>query len=74
MAIDHQIPILPLTFFDNKKRFSYAFFSGSPGKMRAYIHKEIPTQGLTQESKKVLKEKTYNIILNTLQNDLDKKK
>lgn len=26
MAINHQIPIVPLTFADNKKRFSYTFF------------------------------------------------
>lgn len=58
LAIDHQIPILPLTFFDNKKRFSYLFFTGSPGKMRGHIHKEIPTEGLTQDHKKELKEKS----------------
>ena len=38
MAINHQIPIVPITFADNKKRFSYTFFSGSPGKMRAKVH------------------------------------
>src|SRR5690606_40937551 len=32
LAIDHQIPIVPITFYDNKKRFSYKFLSGSPGK------------------------------------------
>ncbi len=69
LAIDHHIPILPLTFFDNKKRFSYVFFSGSPGKMRAYIHKEIATEGLTQDNKKELKEKTRDIILKTLEAD-----
>ncbi|MBQ4822091.1 lysophospholipid acyltransferase family protein [Aquimarina sp. MMG016] len=69
LAIDHQIPILPLTFFDNKKRFSYTFFSGSPGRMRAHIHREISTEGLTQENKKELKEKTHEIILKTLEAD-----
>ncbi len=66
LAIDHQIPILPLVFFDNKKRFSYTFFSGGPGLMRAHILKEIPTKGLTQENKKELNEKTRNIILQEL--------
>ncbi|WP_109301898.1 1-acyl-sn-glycerol-3-phosphate acyltransferase [Aquimarina sp. AU474] len=70
LAIDHQIPILPLTFFDNKKRFSYTFFSGSPGKMRGHIHKEIPTKGLTQADKKELNEKTRNILLHALESDL----
>ncbi len=67
LAIDHQIPILPLTFLDNKKRFSYTFFSGSPGKMRALIHAEIPTKGLHLEDKKALKDKTHQTILQTLE-------
>ncbi|MCK8143452.1 1-acyl-sn-glycerol-3-phosphate acyltransferase, partial [Flavobacterium sp. I-SCBP12n] len=37
IAIEHQLPIVPLVFFDNKKRLSYTFFSGSPGRMRAKI-------------------------------------
>ena len=32
LAIDHQIPIVPITFADNKKRFSFTFLSGTPGK------------------------------------------
>lgn len=69
LAIDHQIPILPLTFLDNKKRFSYTFFSGSPGKMRAFVHEEIPTKGLTQEHKKKLNTTARNVILNKLESD-----
>jgi len=72
LAIDHQIPILPLTFFDNKKRFSYTFFSGSPGVMRGYIHAEIPTIGMTHANKKELKDNTKAIILKTLEADLKK--
>jgi 1-acyl-sn-glycerol-3-phosphate acyltransferase len=56
LAIEHQIPILPLTFMDNKKRFSYTFFSGSPGLMRVKIHQLIPTKGKTIEDKKDIKE------------------
>ncbi len=66
LAIDHQIPILPLTFLDNKKRFSYTFFSGSPGRMRAYIHQKITTVGLTQDDKKNLNMRVRNIILEKL--------
>jgi 1-acyl-sn-glycerol-3-phosphate acyltransferase len=47
LAIEHQIPIVPITFADNKKRLSYTFFSGSPGLMRAKIHSEISTVGKT---------------------------
>ncbi len=68
LAINHQIPIVPLTFADNKKRFSYTFFSGGPGKMRAKIHKFIPTEGLTTDDTRALNESSREIILNQLQN------
>ncbi|WP_299098080.1 1-acyl-sn-glycerol-3-phosphate acyltransferase [uncultured Winogradskyella sp.] len=66
LAINHQIPIVPITFYDNKKRFSYTFLSGSPGKMRAKIHKFIPTTGLTITDTKQLNEKTRNLIWDEL--------
>lgn len=66
IAIEHQIAIVPMTFFDNKKRFSYTFFSGSPGKMRVKIHKEIPTEGINLAAKNTLKETVRNCILNDL--------
>ncbi|WP_103068927.1 lysophospholipid acyltransferase family protein [Aquimarina sediminis] len=69
LAIDHQIPILPLVFLDNKKRFSYTFFSGGPGVMRARVLKEIPTDGLAQENKKSLNEKTRQTILSVLESE-----
>jgi 1-acyl-sn-glycerol-3-phosphate acyltransferase len=34
LAIEHQIPIVPISFADNKKRLSYTFFHGGPGLMR----------------------------------------
>lgn len=68
LAIDHEIPIVPITFHDNKKRFSYTFFSGSPGVMRARVHEMIPTKGKTQENKRELKEQTYQVILQELRN------
>lgn len=66
LAIDHHIPVVPMTFADNKKRFSFRFFSGSPGRMRAKVHKFISTEGLTQEDKKELKDKTWKIIYRQL--------
>lgn len=56
LAIEHQIPIVPLTFADNKERFSYTFFSGSPGLMRAKVHSFVSTIGKTIENKKDIKE------------------
>lgn len=66
LAINHQIPIVPLVFLDNKKRFPYTFFSGSPGKMRVKIHKFIKTEGLTIEHTEILNNTSRLIILHIL--------
>lgn len=63
LAIDHHIPIVPIVFPDNKKRFSYTFFSGSPGLMRAKVLPFIGTAGLGHDDKKELREKTRDVIL-----------
>ncbi|AUP79331.1 lysophospholipid acyltransferase family protein [Flavivirga eckloniae] len=67
LAINHQIPIVPLTFADNKKRFSFTFFSGSPGRMRVKIHKFLSTENLTVDDTKPLNNMARNIILKQLQ-------
>ncbi|WP_299112107.1 lysophospholipid acyltransferase family protein [uncultured Winogradskyella sp.] len=74
LAINHQIPVVPITFYDNKKRFSYTFFSGSPGKMRAKIHKFFKTEGLTTKDTKVLNEKTRAVIWDALSRSTTSKK
>ena len=56
LAIEHQIPIVPMTFADNKERFSYTFMSGSPGIMRAKIHEFVETKGQPIEDKKAIKD------------------
>lgn len=68
LAIEHKIPIAPLTFHDNKKRFSYTFFSGGPGRMRVTIHPPIPTGILGLEDRKMLRDQTRDIILAELTN------
>ncbi|WP_456424148.1 lysophospholipid acyltransferase family protein [Lutibacter sp.] len=73
LAIEHQIPIVPMTFYDCKKRFSYTFFSGGPGKLRVKIHHFISTEGLTLKDTNNLKKKTYNLIYNELISDLNNK-
>ena len=62
LAIEHQIPILPITFGDNKKRFSYTFFSGTPGIMRVKIHSLVQTLGKKEVDRKEIKEEVYEII------------
>ena len=67
LAIDHQIPVVPVVFHDNRKRFPYIFFKGSPGKMRVKIKNFISTAGLSQNDKKELREITREVILDELQ-------
>ncbi|HSD13222.1 MAG TPA: lysophospholipid acyltransferase family protein [Flavobacterium sp.] len=66
IAIEHQLPILPMTFGDVKERFSFTFFSGSPGKMRIKIHQPVETFGKTLEDKKEIKDSVRNVILEQL--------
>lgn len=66
LAIEHQIPIVPITLHDTKKRFSYNFFSGGPGKIRVKVHKFFCTEGLEIRDRRTLREKTREVILKEL--------
>ena len=70
LAIEHQIPIVPMTFYDCKKLFSYTFFSGSPGVLRVKIHHFFKTEGLTLQESNTLKKATFKLIFNELAADL----
>ena len=67
LAIKHDIPIVPLTFADNKKRLSYTFFSGGPGKMRVKMHHFLKTEGLSIEYTKSINHQARMIILKQLE-------
>ncbi|SIS37908.1 1-acyl-sn-glycerol-3-phosphate acyltransferase [Zobellia uliginosa] len=67
MAIAHTIPVVPMTFYDNKKRFSFSFFSGGPGRIRAKVHSFYKTKGLSEDDKAALREKVRTVILKELQ-------
>ena len=66
LAINHKIPIVPITFFDNKKRFSYTFFSGGPGLLRVKIHEFLKTDNLKIENTKNLNSSAFIIISESL--------
>jgi 1-acyl-sn-glycerol-3-phosphate acyltransferase len=76
LAIEHQLPIVPMIFPDNKKRFSYTFLSGSPGLMRAKILPFIDVNPKyndnNKENVKLLNEETRTVIWNQLQVDIEK--
>lgn len=66
LALEHQIPIVPISFGDNKKRLSYTFFSGSPGLMRVKIHPQVDTKGKSLQHRKIIKNEVRQIIYNQL--------
>jgi 1-acyl-sn-glycerol-3-phosphate acyltransferase len=67
LAIEHQIPIIPMTFADNLKRLPYDFLSGgTPGEMRVTIHKKINTIGLELSDKNKIKNQTRTLLYNEL--------
>jgi 1-acyl-sn-glycerol-3-phosphate acyltransferase len=66
MAIAHNIPVVPMTFYDNKKRFSFTFLSGGPGEIRAKVHRFFETELLDEEDKSLLREKVRKVILSEL--------
>ena len=65
LAIEKQVPVIPITFFTNHKRLEMAgLFSGKagPGVAKAVIHEPIPTVGMTEEDLDALRDKVYKII------------
>ncbi len=70
MAIAHNIPVVPMTFYDNKKRFPFTFYAGSPGRLRVKIHRFFDTSNMTEEQKADLREDVRNVILHELKKDL----
>ncbi len=67
LAINHKISIVPITFYDNKKRFSYNLFSGGPGMLRVKVHEFFKTEHLKIEDTKQLNSVSRSVILRELQ-------
>ena len=66
IAIQCQIPIVPMVLYDTKKRFPFRFFAGSTGRMRVDILPPISTEGKTLDDKDALREEVRNLILQRL--------
>lgn len=62
LALEHEIPIAPMVFHDNKKRFPYDFFKGSPGKMRVKILPVISVEGMESNHRRELKNQTREVM------------
>ncbi len=62
LAIDHQIPIVPIALGKLKYFFPFSWGKGYPGKVPVYLFEAISTDGKTQNDKKIVKEESYNLI------------
>jgi 1-acyl-sn-glycerol-3-phosphate acyltransferase len=69
MALAHKIPIVPMVFYDNKKRFSYTIYSGGPGILRVKVHSFIRTDNVLEKQKGNLRDRVRALILKELQED-----
>ena len=66
MAIAHKIPIVPMTFFDNKERLPFTLTKGKPGQTRVKVHRFFETENLDEAHKASLREEIREIILHDL--------
>ncbi|MEP7170749.1 MAG: lysophospholipid acyltransferase family protein [Bacteroidota bacterium] len=66
LAIEKQIPIIPIVYLDNWKRMPDGIlrrmFAGGPGISRMIVHEPVETIGMTEKDLSVLKQKVYRII------------
>lgn len=65
LAIDKQVPIVPITMPNNYKRLEMKglfFGKASPGIAKVIIHEPISTVGMTEDDIATLQNKVYNII------------
>jgi 1-acyl-sn-glycerol-3-phosphate acyltransferase len=66
MAIEAQVPIVPMTIFNSGKLCPKKGLSIAPGEIRIYIDEPIETKNLTEEDRFVLTSKLHQIIENRL--------
>lgn len=71
LSLEHQIPIVPMIFYDCKKRFSYTINSGSPGILRVKFMDIIETKNLSLEDKDIIREKMFNLMYQELITDIE---
>lgn len=70
IAIDKQVPVVPVTFLDNWHMFLYdGNMLYRPGQSRVIIHQPIETVGMTAADADRLRDQVYHIIDNELKNE-----
>jgi len=68
LAIQAQVPVVPITFLDNWVLLPDDFLkrTGHPGLSRVIIHDPIPTKGMTEADMESLKAKVYQVMKSPL--------
>ena len=72
LAIEKQVPIVPITFKNNYKIMPDRIWSvnwGGPGIARVVVHKPISTTGMTEDNVVSLRQQVFDTINNTLSGD-----
>ncbi|MEP7129043.1 MAG: lysophospholipid acyltransferase family protein, partial [Chitinophagales bacterium] len=64
LAIEHQVPVVPVTMADNWKILFVDGWKtfGRPGIARVFVHSPIETKGMTLDDVESLKQKVYQVI------------
>jgi len=68
LAIQAQVPVVPITFLDNWVLLPDDFLkrTGRPGMSHVIIHEAIPTTGMTEADMETLKAKVYKVMKDPL--------
>jgi len=69
LAIEKQVPIVPVVFLDNWRLLPDGAMrntGGTPGVSRVYIHEPVQTKGMTDNDLDSLKKKVHDLIESTL--------
>ena len=69
IAIENNLPIIPLVFYDLKLKHPWYPKFGSLGKLRVKVLDKISVEGLTEKDIPSLTKKAYNKIKSELEND-----
>jgi 1-acyl-sn-glycerol-3-phosphate acyltransferase len=73
LAVEHQLPILPMVFYDCKRKQPWYTTYGYPGQLRVNIFDPIPTAGMPKDAIPKLQEQAHAFIAKALQDDPEEK-
>jgi 1-acyl-sn-glycerol-3-phosphate acyltransferase len=69
MAIEHDLPLVPIVNFDCKKRLNWELFEGGPGILRYTILETIPAKTFKADQVEDFKQHVRNRMLEVLKSD-----